>query len=182
MAVIIWPSSLSVISTELQTVNPGQVVHQVPATASVQVLEFGHGSWVGTAEIGPMKDGSVAEAFFAAMDGASNEVEMPLLRDTISESVRINAVNSNVVTLASTPDGLKIGAYLRVARRLFLIVSLSGSQSSPEVGLWPYNPQTIGNTVNSADTIRVRSRGAPVMRRVRGGYGPWTFRWRQAPE
>ena len=182
MAVIVWPSTLKVVSTELQTVNPGQVVHQVPATASVQVLEFGHGSWVGTAEIGPMRDGGVAEAFFAAMDGAANEVEMPLLRNTIASSVTISAVNSNVLTLSSKPDGLTTGAYVRIGRRLYLIVSEAGTEAAPEVGLWPYNPQTVGTSVGQAETIRVRSRGAPVMRRVRGGYGPWTFRWRQAPE
>ena len=180
MALKVWPTGILVISHDIQAANPSQVVHRIVNTNQVQVFEGGFGTWIGTSEIAPRKDGSIVEAFLASMNGETHTVEMPLLRDTISGSdVSINRVQNGLYRLASRPTGLKVGCYVRSGNRLFIVESVT-SGTTPEIGLWPSYPLTTSSSISVASTILVRSRGAPVMTRVRDSYGPWTFRWEQA--
>ena len=72
-------------------------------TNKVQVFEGGFGTWIGTSEIAPRKDGSIVEAFLSSMNGETHTVEMPLLRDTISGSdVSINRVQNGLYRLCLT--------------------------------------------------------------------------------
>ena len=180
MALKTWPSGILVISNDIQATNPSQVVHQIVNTNQIQVFEGGYGTWIGTAEIAPRKNGSIVEAFLASLNSETNTVEMPLHRDTITGGdVAITAATGNVYTLASRPPGIKVGAYVRSGTKLFIVESIS-SGTTPNVGLWPTFPLTTASTISVATSILVRSRGAPVMPRVRDSYGPWTFRWAQA--
>ena len=180
MALKTWPSGLLILSHDIQPVNPSQVVHRIINTNKVQVFEGGYGTWLGTSDIAPRKNGNIVEAFLASLNSETNTVEMPLLRDTISGGdVSITGVSGNVYTLASRPTGIKVGCYVRSGARLFIVESVS-SGATPNVGLWPLFPLTTNDSISIATSILVRSRGAPVMPRVRDSYGPWSFRWEQA--
>ena len=84
MALKTWPSGLLILSHDIQPVNPSQVVHRIINTNKVQVFEGGYGTWLGTSDIAPRKNGNIVEAFLASLNSETNTVEMPLLRDTIS--------------------------------------------------------------------------------------------------
>ena len=180
MALKVWPSDLLVISHDIQPANPSQVVHRIVNTNQIQVFEGGYGTWVGQTEIAPRRSGNAVEAFLASLNSETHTVEMPLYRDTISGGdVSITSVTGSLYTLASRPTGLKVGCYVRSGTRLFIVESVT-SGTTPNVQLWPNYPLTTSNDIGPASTILVRSRGAPVMPRVRDSYGPWNFRWEQA--
>ena len=180
MAVVSWPSDVLVTAHDIQAVNPSQIVHELPNINSIQVFEQGYGTWLGSSTLGVRYDGKVVEGLLASMNGVSNVVEMPLLRDTISGSnVAITAATGNAYTLASRPTGIATGVYVRSGNRLFIVQSVT-TGNTPLVTLWPYYPLGTSDTLGPATTIRVRSRGAVTMPRVRGWYGPWTFRWAEA--
>ena len=110
MALKTWPSDLLVVSHDMQAVNPSQVVHRIININQVQVFEGGYGSWLGSAEVAPKRDGAAMEGFLASLNGELNTVEMPLMRASITGGdVAITAVSGNVYTLASRPPGIKVG-------------------------------------------------------------------------
>ena len=180
MALKVWPSGILVIRHDIQPSNPSQVVHRLVNTNQIQVFESGYGTWIGSTDLAIRRDGTSVEAFLASLNGETHTVEMPLMRDSITGSdVSITAVSGSLYTLASRPPGIKVGAYVRSGDRLFIVESVT-SGTTPQVQLWPNYPLTTSNDIGPATSILVRSRGAPVMPRVRDSYGPWTFRWEQA--
>ena len=180
MAVKTWPTGVLIESVDIQPVNPSQVIHRIVNANSVQIFDYGYGTWIGQIVISERSDGAIVESFLADLNGGFHTVDMPIHRKTISgDAVAITAVASGAYTLASAPTGLEVGCYIRSGNRSFVVTEV-GTGNTPAIRLWPYYPLTTSSTISSGANMRVRARGIPTMPRNRDYYGQWTFRWEEA--
>ena len=171
-----------IIELTLTPTVPGQIQHTIPFTGETKILNRGHGLWAGVVRFGVLK-GSVAnqfEAMLAALNGSENYIELPLRgRGTIDAATRITAVNGSVYTLAASPAGLAIGAFVRSGDRVYVIIA---QPSAREVQFWPFVPLAVGDDIEIASTIRARASDGNVSELPATPHwsGPWVFGFREA--
>ena len=178
MAARSWPGSAMITRLDMQPIVH-QIVHPIEGSNQVQILSTGYGSWEGIAEIGPMEDGAVIEAFLTSMNGAEHYTEMPIYRHTIGRRpTRVQSFANGLMTLDSRPDGVAVGSFFRAGTRCYIFDTVTATGTT--FGAWPERPLAIGTIIRTASTMRVRMRGTVNMPVTRGRYGPWTFRWQEA--
>ena len=182
MALITFPDDVLITREEVQPVNRSQIAHQVVNANTVQIFEYGFGSWIGTSVIGPQKDAGPIEAFFSDLNGATNTVELPFLRSTITGDATVSSIGTDgSYTLSGELEGAAVGAYVRAGTRMFIITEILADNPA-RLRLWPYYPLAAGDTIQAASSVLARQRGGPgPLTLTRISYGPWNFHWQEAP-
>ena len=179
MAEVAWPAKAEIIRQDLRLDFPGQVKMSSPKSGGTVVLDSSYGIWIGNCFISITEDGSTIEAFFNALAGVRNVVEMPLHRPTIGESANITSATAGTMILDSRPSNLEVGSYIRYEKGCYSIVAVT-SGANPTITTEPIIAGATGK-IDPALTMRVRSSDLPPLSpRNLSWWGPWSFSFEES--
>ena len=190
MRSIDFPSEVKLRVSGIRQRFPGRYTLASVFDDSLQTIETDFPSWQGVANINPTNDpdGAAAiEGWFIALDGQVNWTELPLKRPTlgsgITGSVDSSAVSSGVLkhTLSVAISSIEQNMWVRSGSRVFHVERVQSNGLI--LTLIPQLPLPSGSTISRALTIRARSDDddMPQMLRTNRVYGPYDWRWREAP-
>ena len=193
MAEISFPTAVQITQFDIGLFVPGQVNLASPYTGTVSTLTRGAGLWRGSCGFAltdsqSESDAMAVEVFLASMANLSNDSNIPLKRATperMPAGFAISSASSLVagrIQYSLSPSALayiKVGQYLRIADRIYLIAHLDPTGTAcvlvPEV-----TSIDNGSVISRAEYIRVVQ--DPESRFVASPrspdfHGPWSFSW-----
>ena len=184
------PDDLQVTVQNLGWENPGRVIHRSVYTGNETVINRGDGRLFGDISIGEVTDPEEAakiEAWIASLTSPFAITEIPLNRrplDSYSNTVAgVNFTGGRPVTILANPAGdLEVGHYVRSGLRTLMVTEII---SSTEIVVLPHVILNSADILTTATTVRARldrnNRNTTLAPRDPHWYGPWSFRWVEAP-